>query len=314
MDRGRRGAVVGVVLVVIMYIGHGKKPELLDLVMVPLSVAVMAGFGAVLYGWQRYGWPRLKAFMRSRAGILTILALVAVAGLAVLVIANAPPHGAAAAGKFYYYPATLAACGWLVLLVVFAFMQSGGTPPIGGRQRIPDGSENARYLALGVALLAVVALALWRSQKDLASVGSSLPQFFAALPWHSDLLPWPHLIGLAVLALLAVTGVFRAATGWRGPFPKRGLRGAGGDIFWFLAMAGLWLWGAFLPRDFAWFDALDMPGALYTVNFGLQALYLFTVVDSGLTIALLLGGGGSAGGEIGGNTGQRNRPMTPGRQ
>ena len=57
-----------------------------------------------------------------------------------------------------------------------------------------------------------------------------------------------------------------------------------------------------------------LPGALYDVNFWLQALYLFVVVDSGLTIALLLGGGGSAGGEIGGNTGWRNRPMTPGRQ
>ena len=129
--------------------------------------------------------------------------------------------------KAVYYPATLTACGWLVLLAAFAFATPRGqgteqtaAPLPFGRMRAPDGSENARYLALGLALLAVVALALWRSQKNLASVGSSLPQFFAGLPAHSDLLPWPHLIGLAVLALLAIVGLFRLATGRRGPLPQ----------------------------------------------------------------------------------------------
>lgn len=314
----------------------GDARETVAVVIWRVACAVMAvgAAGMLKEAWQEWEHSR-KALAAALAAAVAVIGLIAGGvvwwrfgwSLAWVqhpapVIANAPPlHGAAAAGKLFYYPATLTACGWLVLLAAFAFATPRGqgteqtaAPLPFGRMRAPDGSENARYLALGLALLAVVALALWRSQKNLASVGSSLPQFFAGLPAHSDLLPWPHLIGLAVLALLAIVGLFRLATGRRGPFPKRGLRGAGGDIFWFLLMAGLWLWGAYLPDDFGWFDALGMPGALYDVNFWLQALYLFVVVDSGLTIALLLGGGGSAGGEIGGNTGWRNRPMTPGRQ
>jgi hypothetical protein len=262
------------------------------------AVMVVGAVGVVketLEGWE-YGWKSLAWALAAAAAVI---------GIAVLVIVNLPlygaPHGAAPAGKFYY-PATIAACGWLLLVMVFAFVASwgggsgGAVLPMTGRQ-MPNGSENAHRLAIGLALLAVVALALWRSHKDLANVGSSLPQFFAALPSHWDVLPWPVVIGLVVLALMAVMGLFRVATGRRGPFPKIGLRGAGWDIFWLVVAAGLWLWGAFLPRDFGWFDALDMPGGLYAANFALLALYLFMVVESGVTIALVIGGPGGAGPE-----------------
>jgi hypothetical protein len=241
---------------------------------------IFAMFGAAEYKW-RHGW---KQRVRPRHIITAVLAVM-VAGLG-LVIATAPPI---APGAKFYYPGTLTDSGWLVILPVALFLCSGGVAV--GRQQMPDGSGNARYLALGLGLLAVVALALVRSQQELVGVGSSLRQFFGALPAHWRLLPTPAVIGLGVLALLAVIGLFRVATGWQGPFLKRGLRGAGGDLFWLFAAAGLWWWGAFVPKDFGWFEALDVPRAYYIVNFGLQAFYLFMIVVSGVTIALLMGGG-----------------------
>lgn len=284
-------AVAWLVLIVIIAIASRELPPLLGMALLIIAASLVFGFAS--YGWQLLA-PRLRSWASSPRNIGKAVLAVAVVGVALLVIANAPLHGAATAVKFYY-PATLTDSGWLVLLLVFAFFtpraqgteQTAAAFPF-GRMRQPDGSENARF-ALGLAVLAVVALALWRSQKDLAAVGGALPQFFGALPSHWHMIPLPGLIGGAVLLLLAAIGLFQTATGWRGPFLKRGLRGAGGDIFWLIAAAGLWLWGAFLPRDFEWFDALDMPGALRTVNFGLLALYLFTVVHSGVAIALQMG-------------------------
>jgi hypothetical protein len=271
-------------LVVAINIYERRAPALGVVIAAAIAAAAGAAVGVVSYAWDHHVWPRLKARLRTRAGIWpVIIALVVIAGLGLLV-ATAPPIPPDA--KFYYYPPTLRDCGALVLLLGFWFIFGGQR-----QQRMPDGSGNARYLAFGVALLAVVALALWTSQKDLATSGSSLRQFFRALPANRDLLPGLHTLGLATVALLAVIGFFHVATGWKGPFLKRGLRGAGGDILWLVGAAGLWLWGAFVPKDFGWFDALDMPDARYTVNFGLQALYLFIIVESGVTIALLTMGG-----------------------
>jgi hypothetical protein len=130
-----------------------------------------------------------------------------------------PPVGA---HQKFWYPATFEDAAILVLLCVVAlfapgmmhlgspFPAFGGTqqptaPYLGGGIRSQDGSENARYLAVGCAALAVVVFALCRSQADLAFKGrSSLLQFFAMLPWR-----WREMSLLSQVGLGANRGACR---------------------------------------------------------------------------------------------------------
>lgn len=259
----------------------GKQP------ITPLVAAGMVVLGIGVAVWEfRKELPRLRA-QGARVTVRPgpVLAALALAALAALLLLWAP--WAATPPRQFYYPVALSDSAILALLVIVSLAKAGvvGPRPIG------DGSDQARYVALGFGMLAVVAFALWQAQKELAGVGSSLPQFFVALPAHWHALPPLALGGLATLALLAVMGTWRLAMGLRGPFLRPGLRGAGGDILWLLAAAALWIFGVFVPDSWGLFG----PGPIRIANFGLEAFYLFDIVNSAVVILLLIGGGGGMG-------------------
>ena len=271
-----------------------------------LILAGCLGFAA--WQFRRKLLPRLRgrSFRFTRRYALTGVAVVFVCAVVLVgwysITWAASPLGMR---QTFYYPDAFADSAWLLLLLLASFMIVGGMsvapsgsgllgPPASGPSNFAwaygrsgqDGSENARYLALGCAMLAVVGYALARSQAQLTASHSSLLQFFAMLPWRWYQLPGQYALGLGVLTVLALLGLFRALTGLPGPFPRIGLRRAGSNIFWLIAGAGLWLWGAFPP---------DSSDAGSTANFGLHAFYLFAIVNSGLTIFLLVGRGGGKG-------------------
>jgi hypothetical protein len=173
----------------------------------------------------------------------------------------------------------------IMLVIGFAFFAAAQQNRMGYQR----GGLAAVRAALGAACLAVFSLVMYSAARDAGGF-MRLVQFFGQLFFEPQ--PWTVWVTVGCLGLLLAVAVVCLLVGLQGPFQRDGMMMAR-DFLWLAGAAALWAWGAFLPPDFGWFDALDMPSALRTVNFALLSYYLFTVVDSGVCILLMLGGGGT---------------------
>jgi hypothetical protein len=159
-------------------------------------LCVAGGIGWAIFHFVKKLVPRWRArrrrFLLRHAGACLVLACAALLGLTgwYSITWAATPLGRHAT---FWRPNTLADCTSLVITVIGVFVVVGwctATPyspaqlPYARPEPHTDGSQNARYLALGWAMLAVVAFALLRCQIDLATVNSSLVEFFAMLPYR----------------------------------------------------------------------------------------------------------------------------------
>lgn len=173
-------------------------------------------------------------------------------------------------------PATFYDCLALMLVLAWAMLQTGG------RQRLPDPNTlNVRRCASGAAGLAVFALVMVSAAHDLRGGFPALAQYFAQL--RSARPDWLLGLTLSALGLLAAASFFRVMAGWRGPFPPRRSMLGGGEFLWLAGGLAVWLWGGLFVDPSSW---LGRYGRIW--NFGLQGFLLYGIVDSAVSVLVML--------------------------
>jgi hypothetical protein len=279
---------------------EGKFPASTVLGGVVMAAVIMAAlgavFGAVSFGWERYGKPRLQAWASSpRSIVKAVLAVAVVAALgalwwrfgsslaslqhlpaAVRYPAVVPPYRLTTPPTFYNL-------GIIIIVVVWMFLYSGVV------MRSDPLTLNLHRVGDGAGGLAVVAFVLHSAANDVGGFGNLLAWF----KWLPQLSLSP-MVWLSLAALAAVAGIstLRLVVGLRGPFlfwQKTML--VAKKLAWLAFGAGLWLWGVFLP-DYWWGVEVFKPAVIEGANFAIMGFYLFTVTSSAAALAVLLFRGG----------------------
>jgi hypothetical protein len=178
-------------------------------------------------------------------------------------------------------PATFYDCLALMLVLAWAMLQAGG-------RRVPDANTlNVRRCAFGAAGIAIFSFVMVSAAHDLRGGFAALAQYFIQL--RSAPPSWPLGLTLSVLGLVFVASLWRLLAGWRGPFPPRRSMLGGGDFLWLAGGAVVWLWGGLFVDPASW---LGRYGRIW--NFGLEGFLLYGIVESAVSVLVMLRNPGAA--------------------